>query len=127
MPQKIVINAGATGAFDLSEEAALRLRERGHPLAQRMVELEERARREPSPGRGVEGSLALIRSHAALRLRGIDRTDPDLIAVVEELGPAAAGGPGATLKVVEVPDDADWEIEHVHGREWVAETHRTWS
>lgn len=32
------------------------------------------------------------------------RTDPDLIAVIEELGPERASGDSAGLKIVEVPD-----------------------
>lgn len=27
----------------------------------------------------------------------------------------------------EVPDDVQWQIEEYDGREWVAETHRTWN
>jgi hypothetical protein len=55
----------------------------------------------------------------------IDRTDPALIAVVEELGYEASGG-FADLKVVEIPDDVTWQIEEYDGSEWVAEVHRTW-
>lgn len=55
----------------------------------------------------------------------IDRDDPDLIAVVEELG-SVANGRFAELKVVEIPDDADWEIDEYDGNEHIAEKHRTW-
>lgn len=55
-----------------------------------------------------------------------DRSDPDLVAVVEELGPRA-NGRHAALAVVEVPDDVAWTIEEYDGIEWVAEQHRTWS
>ena len=54
-----------------------------------------------------------------------DRAHPSLIKVVEQLG-EAANGPGAKLKVVEIPDDVAWQIEEYDGREWVAEEHRTW-
>lgn len=57
--------------------------------------------------------------------RPADRTDHDLISVVEELGEAASGG-CAELRIVEVPNDARWEIEEYDGTEWVAESHRTW-
>jgi hypothetical protein len=36
-------------------------------------------------------------------------------------------GVHAELKVVDVPDDVDWEIGEYDGTEWVAEKHRTWS
>ncbi len=54
-----------------------------------------------------------------------NRSDPDLVAVVEEMG-ASANGWAAELKVVEVPDDAEWFVDDYDGREWVAEKHRTW-
>lgn len=60
-------------------------------------------------------------------LRRIDRDDPDLIEVVEELGVEEASGKLAELKIVEVPDDVDWEVKEYDGKEWVAEKHRTWS
>jgi hypothetical protein len=45
--------------------------------------------------------------------------------VVLELG-EAANGRCAELKVVEIPDDVEWQIEEYDGLEWVAEKHRTW-
>ena len=58
--------------------------------------------------------------------RDIDRTDPALIQVVEELGLGAAGS-AADLAIVNIPDDVEWHIEEYDGNEWVAESHRTWS
>ena len=58
--------------------------------------------------------------------RDIPRDDAVLIRVVEELGDAANGF-AADLKIVDIPDDVDWEIEEYDGNEWVAEKHRTWS
>lgn len=55
-----------------------------------------------------------------------ERDDPVLIQVVEELGPKA-NGKHASLKIVEIPDDVEWQIEEYDGSEWVAEKHRTWS
>lgn len=56
----------------------------------------------------------------------IARDDPDLIEVIEELGPMAYGD-CSELKIVEIPDDVDWVIEEYDGIEWVSEAHRTWS
>ena len=53
------------------------------------------------------------------------RDDPRLVTVVVELGPEASHDPG-DLSVVEIPDGVDWVIKEYDGREWVAETHRTW-
>jgi hypothetical protein len=53
------------------------------------------------------------------------RNDPDLIAVIEEFGDDAHGW-AAVLKIVEIPDDVEWQIEEYDGREHIAEKHRTW-
>jgi hypothetical protein len=55
----------------------------------------------------------------------LERDDPVLVDIVEAWGDAA-DGQHAELKIVEIPDDVDWTIEEYDGKEWVAETHRTW-
>jgi hypothetical protein len=57
--------------------------------------------------------------------RGILRDDVALVKVVEEMG-AAANSRYSDLKVVEIPDNVEWQIEEYDGNEWVAEKHRTW-
>jgi len=54
-----------------------------------------------------------------------DRSDPDLITVIEEMG-EAANGKYADIKIVEIPDDIDWHIVEYDGLEHVAEDHRIW-
>jgi hypothetical protein len=54
-----------------------------------------------------------------------DRSDVDLVAVVEELGDKANGW-AAELAIVEIPDDVKWHIDEYDGSEHVAEDHRTW-
>ena len=54
------------------------------------------------------------------------RNDPVLVQVVEELG-RNADGRHAELKIVEIPDDVEWQIQEYDGLEWIAEVHRTWS
>lgn len=54
-----------------------------------------------------------------------DRSNPDLVKCVEELGEVASGW-NSNLKVVEIPDDVEWEIEVFDGVEWVTEKHRKW-
>src|SRR5690606_27159918 len=55
----------------------------------------------------------------------VDRNDPILVRVVEELG-EEADGEHASLKVVEIPDDVEYEIPEYDGIEHIAEVHRTW-
>lgn len=55
----------------------------------------------------------------------IPRNDPILVNIVEELGEDSWGS-FAELKIVDIPDDVEWEIEEYDGTEWVAEVHRTW-
>lgn len=54
------------------------------------------------------------------------RSDQDLVRIVEELG-EKSWGRFAELKVVEIPDDVEFDIGEYDGIEWVAEKHRTWS
>lgn len=54
-----------------------------------------------------------------------DRSDKDLIDVIEEMGEEAWGG-YAELAIVDIPDDVEYTIEEYDGIEWVAEKHRTW-
>lgn len=58
--------------------------------------------------------------------RDIGRNNPILVEIVEQLG-NAANGDYAELKVVEIPDDIQWQIEENCGNEWIAEKHRTWN
>jgi len=55
-----------------------------------------------------------------------DRSDPDLIAVIEEMGQASWSW-AAEIAIVEIPDDVKWHIHEYDGMEHVAEDHRTWS
>ena len=54
-----------------------------------------------------------------------DRADADLIAVIEELGKEAQGN-YASLRIIEIPDDVEWQVEEYDGSEHIAEKHRTW-
>jgi hypothetical protein len=55
----------------------------------------------------------------------IARNNPQLIQIVEQLG-KNANTRYSTLKIVEIPDDVEWQISEYDGVEWVAEKHRTW-
>lgn len=56
----------------------------------------------------------------------IPRNDPTLVSIVEKIGSSAASGSHARLKIVDIPDNVEWEIQEYDGLEWVAEKHNTW-
>ncbi len=55
-----------------------------------------------------------------------ERNDPHLVQAVEELK-TLANGQHATLKVVEIPDGVEWEIDDYDGSETIREKHRSWA
>ncbi len=55
----------------------------------------------------------------------LERTDPILVEVVEELG-EAANDRYAELKVVEIPDNIDWYIDEYDGIESIHQNHQSW-
>lgn len=57
--------------------------------------------------------------------RDIQRHDPILIQVVEEMG-ENADGEHAELRIVEIPDGVEYEISDYDGIEHIAEKHRVW-
>lgn len=56
----------------------------------------------------------------------IDRSDPILIQVVETLGRKVCADRFASLAIVEIPDNVEWEISEYDGMEQVDEKHRHW-
>lgn len=55
----------------------------------------------------------------------IEREDPILVQVVEELG-KLADGRFAELRIADVPDDIQWYLDDYDGIETIREIHRTW-
>ena len=55
----------------------------------------------------------------------IERTDPDLIKVIEELG-MDVNDSYSKLVIVEIPNDVSWYIREGDGYETVEEQHRSW-
>ncbi len=54
------------------------------------------------------------------------RDCPLLIQAIKILGEEAYGN-YSKLKIVEIPDDVEWQIEEYDGMEHIAEKHRMWS
>ena len=53
------------------------------------------------------------------------REDPDLIAIIDEMGEESFGM-FAYLKIVEIPNDVEYEITEFDGSETIREKCRTW-
>lgn len=136
---KVVINK-CYGGFGLSEQAYERLISLGVPvrgyveqkrgpdglwLPESLNEGEVIFDRALEPTSDIRDSMLRIGGRYWETWLSRSRQHPLLIRVVEELG-EAANGPHAELKVVEVPDGVEFEVEEYDGREWIAETHRTW-
>ena len=66
-----------------------------------------------------------IPSRSYWSAQGLDRDDPKLVQVVEELG-SKVNSNYSDLKVVEIPKDVSWHVEEYDGLEHIAEDHRTW-
>jgi hypothetical protein len=102
---KIVLNRAVGSCFSLSSAALAKL-----------AELKGRDRRQLEPrGRQFVSSAERGRPDWLLSL---GRNDGDLVRLVEEFGPAAAG-PNAELMIVEIPDGCPWKISEVVGYEYV--------
>lgn len=142
---KLVINQ-CYGGFGLSPEATLKLWERGGPVD--AIPAKDYFGGAPDKQYGLNDSLAKWREYLAKGPEGrtpmflhvfspdeslvlhanrddADRANPILVALVEEMGPAANGS-CACLSVVEIPDGTDYEVAEYDGLEHVAEKHRTW-
>jgi hypothetical protein len=110
---KVVINSDY-GGFNLSDEATeLYAKYKG-------IEL-RKAEREPGSILGTDYYLG----DEWFNYRELARNDTALVRVVQELG-EKANGFCASLKLVDIPTDVQWQIEEYDGNEWVAEKHRTW-
>jgi len=140
--KKVVINR-CYGGFGLSPEATLWLFEKGYddkdfkfPLDKYygkyslVGEIKEHLKewRNYLKGKPVGRTFLTVFTpdeKFVLSAREIKRDDPLLIKCVKELGSKKASGSCAELSIVEIPDDIEWSIEEYDGKEWVAESHRT--
>ena len=138
---KVVINA-CHGGFGLSDEAVVRYHEiKGVPLwitkdkqynsithywlvpeSERIEDVGDEFYKMTMDERNAYNQKWSEQTFSEYDLK---RDDPILVQVVEELA-LDADGRYACLKVVEIPDDVDWEINEYDGNEWIAEKHRTW-
>ena len=140
---KVVINR-CYGGFGLSHEATLRYfeikgievyPEQGNAIwkfwTYWIVKPEDRIESKEGEAfykMSIKDRQAYNKAHSEQTVypREIERHDPVLVQVVEEMGDAADGD-HAELAVVEIPDDVEYIIEEYDGLEHIAEAHRTWS
>lgn len=54
------------------------------------------------------------------------RANKDLIKAIEKVGIEKSSGELAKLRIVDIPDDIEWEIDEYDGIETVREQHRSW-
>jgi hypothetical protein len=108
---KIIVNK-CYGGFGLSERAIIRYSElAGIPLFKSQDSL---------TGATLFFTSPLKRPEDYFPLELIRRDDIYLVQAVEELG-ELADVEYSSLRVVEVPDTIEWEIEERDGMEWVIE------
>lgn len=129
---KIVINK-CYGGFGLSKAAREQLIDCGHcervPARKYFgktysAERLERALRDSSSYAPlVVGETLLVDQHDQ---HDQNRACPTLVAVVESMGNKSFGD-HSSLRVIEIPDGVDFEIDEYDGVESVHEKHRSWS
>jgi len=55
------------------------------------------------------------------------RSDSRLITAIEKIGTKKSSGFLAALKIIEVPDGIEWDIDNYDGLESIHENHQSWS
>jgi hypothetical protein len=113
---KVVVNA-CYGGFGLSHEAILRYGE----LANLNL-LYEKGKHNWDSSYYKNG---VISDENYFSITELNREDPILVQVVEELG-TLANDRYSELRIADVPDDIEWYIDDYDGIETVREIHRTW-
>lgn len=73
-----------------------------------------------------ENAIQLLALYGVENYSRLNRNNDLLIHVIEELGDEANTSV-SKLKIIDIPDDIDWEITEYDGYEQVEEEHRVWS
>lgn len=117
---KVVINK-CFGGFDLSDKAHERLMELGVKYYKSFDDMPKQNKELYVVDSGTSGFGKYYSNFSDYE----NRTNPLLIQVVEELKEEANGRFGE-LRVVEIPDGIQWEIDEYDGIETLHELHRSW-
>lgn len=127
---KIVINS-CYGGFHPSVKAQLRLLELGCPHMKALTPSDYSGGDHTELDKDLTHDLEFMNiatKDGKVVLEEHNREDRNckiLVQVVEELGDEA-NTKVSTLKIVEVPDEIEWEIDEYDGWESVEEKHRSW-
>lgn len=137
--RKVVINR-CFGGFGLSPQALLRMYELGctgiavpadsyfsdqESYEQELKRWKEIKNLDPSERDSFFHVFTPDEKHVLIDYR-VERDDPILVSVVEEMG-EGSNGFCAELRIVEIPSDVDWFIHEYDGSESIHESHRSWS
>lgn len=123
---KVVINK-CFGGFSISLEAARFMAERGNEQAIAEVAEYDSKLADPNKQHDLEkkyGVKCFGYGHTGNH-GGYERNNIDLVSAVEALGDKASGEL-AELRIVEIPDGVEYEIDDYDGIESIHEQHRSW-
>ena len=134
---KIVVKRGFD--FDVSDDALIELAKRkGIKVYPQYVESDHaiiwNVPQEEWKDKPIFGDFLVFTEWAeyvnknSFHIGKLERTDSDLIALIEEKGSYFVSGYNSELGIVEIPDGIEWEIAEndEFGDEWVEEKHRSW-
>jgi hypothetical protein len=118
---KIVVNK-CYGGFGLSDKACKRLIE----LGIRHFESFEKLTEDSENPYIIDSHDSLCGDYYTNFNKEKYRTHPLLIQVIEELGEKEASSKLANLRILDIPDNIQYEIDDYDGIETIHEIHRSW-
>ena len=119
---KVAINR-CYGGFGISQEAFMKLLERKEIAYE--TSPSKFAIRDSDSDFWVAGHVGEDEYYISEYEYYKDRSDPDLIYVIEQYGESANSW-ASEIAIVDIPDEVEWHIAEYDGIEWVAENHQTW-
>ena len=118
---KIAVNK-CFGGFDLSDKVCEKLIELGIPHFKSCEEM----------GKDYNGLYVVDSDYPSLEKYYTNlsdkenRTNPLLIQAIEEVGEKESSGRFGEIRIIEIPDNIEYEIDDYDGIESIHECHRSW-
>jgi len=118
---KIAVNS-CYGGFSVSKEVADKLKVKGYDIGEGYAHIFSR----PNGKEFTSYSYHLNNEMFKIESDNWDkcRTHPDLIEAIESS--ESPSGALANVRIVDIPDDVDWELDEYDGIETVREKSRSW-